>query len=34
VREVLIIAGESVAYLQVDSHFDDDHLSGLPVSVV
>ncbi|MBP8925945.1 MAG: MFS transporter [Pseudomonadales bacterium] len=34
VREVLIIAGESVAYLQVDSHFDDEHLSGLPVSVV
>lgn len=34
VREVLVVAGESVAYLQVDSHFDDEQLSGLPVSVV
>lgn len=34
VREVLIVAGDSIAYLQVDGHFDDDDLSGLPVRLV
>jgi len=31
VREVLVVAGESLAYLQVDAQFDDSHLHGLPV---
>jgi len=32
VRDVLIVAGESIAYLQVDENqFDDNHLNGLPV---
>jgi predicted MFS family arabinose efflux permease len=34
VRDVLIVAGENIAYVQVDSHFDADHLEGLPVSLV
>lgn len=33
VREVLIVAGENLAYLQVDGHFDEVHLDGLPVSL-
>lgn len=32
VRDVLVVAGESTAYLQVDSQFDDGRLQGLPVS--
>ena len=31
VREVLVVGGESLAYLQVDAQFDDSHLHGLPV---
>jgi MFS family permease len=31
VREVLVVAGESLAYVQVDSHFDEQQLAGLPV---
>ena len=31
VREVLVVAGESIAYLQVDGDFDASHLYGLPV---
>jgi MFS family permease len=31
VREVLVLEGESLAYLQVDAHFDDSQLHGLPV---
>ena len=34
VREVLIVAGESLAYVQVDAHFDEAALAGLPVSRV
>lgn len=34
VREVLVVAGESIAYIQVDDHFDDDRLHGLPVRPV
>ena len=34
VREVLVVAGESIAYVQVDSHFDEQQLNGLPVSRV
>ncbi len=34
VREVLIVSGESLAYVQVDSQFDDTHLLGLPVRTV
>lgn len=31
VREVLVMEGESLAYLQVDGHFDERHLLDLPV---
>ncbi len=34
VREVLVVAGESIAYIQVDDHFDDDRLHELPVRPV
>jgi MFS family permease len=34
VREVLVVAGENIAYVQVDAHFDDQHLHGLPVKPV
>ncbi len=31
VREVMVVAGESIAYIQVDERFDRERLSGLPV---
>ena len=34
VREVMVVAGESLAYLQVDAQFDDKHLDDLPVRPV
>lgn len=34
VREVLVVAGESIAYIQVDDHFDEARLAGLPVRAV
>jgi hypothetical protein len=34
VRDVLIVDGESLAYMQVDTGFEDDHLQGLPVRLV
>jgi len=34
VRDVLIVDGESVAYMQVDTGFEDERLQGLPVRLV
>ena len=34
VRDVVMVAGQSLAYLQVEAHFDDTDLASLPVRLV
>ena len=34
VRDVVVVAGQSLAYLQVETHFDDTDLASLPVRLV